>query len=294
MLSRLFLEYLSGEADPPVSTPHLEETLRALVDDGRTTWPDLGLTPEIFIQHLAQRLPKKGDVLQALQRTHGADLYIACACAHGVPTALTAFNRHFMIPLGTYLARRDASAGHAEDLKQAVSERVLVDQGGGLPRVGTYTGAGPLSAWLRIVAVRLAVNLRKTLNGDAGSAVDPTDLPMAAPDPEVGYLKARYGREFKGALAQTLARLSPRSASVLRLYFLQGLTARAIGTIHNVSDRTVHRWLTMTRQRVLSETHRRLRKRLDVSTSQLDSLIAVFYTELRLEIEKFSDRPVRS
>src|SRR5262245_45627090 len=62
--------------------------LRAFVDEGRVAHPDLALDIELFAQHVGSHVPRSVDgaqLAEELGKLHASDLYLACACAVGVP-----------------------------------------------------------------------------------------------------------------------------------------------------------------------------------------------------------------
>src|SRR5262249_14320770 len=145
----------------------------------------------------------------ALDRVHAPDLYLACALATGDRAAVAAFEREILRPLRGYLARVHGQAAFADEVTQALRERLLISPTGA-PRIASYSGRGPLAAWVRMAAIRLARDhLRARKDHVPLEALDPTPLRSAAPDPEMSYLKRRYAREFRAAFQSVLAALPP-------------------------------------------------------------------------------------
>ena len=110
---------------------------------------------------------------------------------------------NFMPALSDYLGRSEALTSFGDDVKQRVRERLFVPREGVLPRIASYTGRGPLAGWLRILATRTAIDARRAQQRAAGHASDDglCRVAAASPDPELGYLKGRYAREFGEATA---------------------------------------------------------------------------------------------
>jgi len=150
---------------------------------------------------------------------------------------------------------------------------VLVDRaGGGEIRIETYGGRGPLGAWLRVAAVRVARALARDRRGalpidEPGAVADPIA------DPELSFLKERYRREFRDAFHETLRSLADRERTVLRFYVVEGMSARAIAAIYHVHESTVGRWMDRTREQLLAGTMQRLGDRLQLPASELSSII---------------------
>src|SRR5262249_30744882 len=150
------------------------------------------VVPEHFIEHLALRLPKD-DAANALRDVRAADLYLAYACSIGNKSALAAFEKTFMPAVSDFVARRHAGRAFADEVRQVLRQRLFVGHAGSPPKIATYTGAGPLGAWLRVTAVRTAQNL--LARRDDLRAIDLPTFRSPDPDPEVLHLKRTYGRE---------------------------------------------------------------------------------------------------
>jgi RNA polymerase sigma-70 factor (ECF subfamily) len=269
------------------SASELEELLDRVVGAGRDAWPDLALSAEAFLRHVAERLPAQGDPIESVRALHAEDLYLACACAAGDPEAVRVFDERFLAPTAAHVSRARGLPGLTDDLKQLVRSRLLVAADGVAPRIGGYSGQGPLGAWVRMAATRLATNLRNAERSRRRrDAIAPVPLHSGTPaaDPELAYLRSRFSGEFETAFRETLAALSPRERDILRLHFIDGMTTEAISNTYEVSMRTVQRWLERTRERILRRTRRLLADRLDLTATQIDGLVALFQSQFDLSV----------
>jgi RNA polymerase sigma-70 factor (ECF subfamily) len=292
-LSDPFLAHAGAARDALAAAGELEQVLQDLVAGAHQAWPDVAVPDDDFVVHLAQRLPADGDPLTALAQTHAADLYLACACARGDAGAIRAFDEQFIAQVSSYLGRNDAMPGIADEVKQRLRARLLVRDGQVLPPIAAYTGRGPLGAWLRVIATREALRLHGSEAGVEAALADMA-VPGATTDPELAYLKAHYAEDLSAAFAHTLAALEPREGAVLRLYYLEGMTADAIGLLYRVSSRTVQRWIADTREKVLADTHRRLAERLNLPPGELDGLLGLLQSQVEVSIWRFLDDVSRS
>ena len=295
-LAARFLDELPPERRAAVAAaaPQLGELVADAIAAGRVTWPDVPLPDADFIRHIAASLPPDADPVTALADLHAADLYLACACARGEPRALAHFDEHFLAGIGRAWTGTHRFADFVDEVRQVLRVRLLVREGDAPPRIAGYAGRGPLGAWVRLAATRLAINLRQgpeAIGRGGDEDDDAASLRAPGDDPELEYLKTRYAAELGEALRTTLAALSARTASVLRLHYQEGVTVDAIGTMYRVSGRTVQRWLAEARATILAETGRLLQERLGVSQSQLDSLIGL--VQSRLDISIYRHLPAR-
>jgi RNA polymerase sigma-70 factor (ECF subfamily) len=284
--SRTFLQFAPPACRPQLAAvPALEDALRALVRAGSEAWPQLALRPAQFVGYLAERMPDDRDGAEVLATIHAADLYLACGCALGDPIALAAFEQHFLSQVSAYLSRADALPAFADEVKQVLRHRLLVGQHEIAPKIASYSGRGPLGAWLRMIAARTAVDLRRTQKPGV-PLEDGPQLAASSLNPELQYLKTRYSKEFARAFERTLAELPAKEASVLRLYFLEGMTADAIGVTYRVSGRTVQRWIAESRQNILREMRRLLRQALAIDERELESLFELVRSQLDVSLRR--------
>ena len=146
------------------------------------------------------------------------------------------------------------------------------------PKIASYAGRGPLSAWVRVSAARMAVDLHRN---EQEAAVDPAwAVRGVALDPEMLYVKERYGEEFGKALEAAFLRLTTRIRTILQLYFLEGVGAGQIAQSYGTSTRTVQRWIVTAQNGIVDEVKAAMTKRYQLSNSQLDSLFGAVETEM--------------
>jgi RNA polymerase sigma-70 factor (ECF subfamily) len=297
-LGSIFLAHLpaasvSSDAAGARADSQIEPLLAQLLADGQAAWPDLTLAPEAFIQHLAERMSRDEDPVVVLPKIAGADLYLACACSRGDPAALAAFERDFIARLSARLERADALPSFSDDVKQAVRVRLLVAEEGVVPRIASYRGRGSLWVWLRLTAARLAVNLRNSQGAVDRQRVQDQDLDRLQgknADPELAFFKAHYGAELRNAIQGALEALPAQDGNILRLHFFEGVSARTMGAMHGVSERTVQRWIRDIRERIIGETRRLLNQRFALTHAQFDSVVGLIDSQLEISIRRLLDR----
>jgi RNA polymerase sigma-70 factor, ECF subfamily len=269
--------------------PDLEARLGEILHAAQAAWPEVDLPPEVFVRHLAERMPARGTPDAALAACAASDLYLACACVHGNTIAIAALDRAFIANVGAYVAHLDPSQPFAEDIKQHLRSKLLVASDDAAPKIADYAGRGSLAGWLRVAAVWAARDLQRrqrrtvTLDENAGGATARGE----GADPEMDYLKRRYSVEFKQAFGEVLAALPPREQNILNLYFVDGTTLAAIGKIYKVHESTVARWVARCRETILQETRRKLSERLKLETGEFESLMGLVQSRLDLSISRY-------
>lgn len=261
----------------------LEEELRALVEAGATAWPSVKLAPAVFVRHVAERTEQRRAALHAI---HGPDLYLACACGEGDPTAARVFAESHLARVPEYLTRFRASPEFCDDVRQVVGEHLLVGAGASPPKIRAYAGRGSLAAWLRIVVVRAALRLRHRAQAhdEAGEAA--ARLLGSAVTPELDLLRRRYAGEFAAAMREAFTRLSPDQRLVVRLSWREGLTGDQIASALHVHRATVVRWIASAREVILREATAHLCRETGMSQSEADSLVGVLQSHLDLTVSQ--------
>lgn len=264
----------------------LEEFLGARLAAARRAWPDIGLAAAEFVDGLHARVPSGSDPVAALAPLCTDDLYLADACARGDSAALAAFQRSYGGELAAAFARLAIGGSDPEDLRQQLLTRLFVIVDGRAPRISEYTGRGSLRAWLKVVALRLRIDLerRKRDRRDNFTAEDRLlDLGVGE-DPELEHLKRHYRVEFREAFTAALALLTDEQRALLRLQAVEGLSATDVARIYNVHRATGKRWLADARERLVAETGRLLAARLGDRGVTLASIVRLIHSDLDVSL----------
>lgn len=265
--------------------PDLEPALAEVLERARQAWPALGLEAPAFLEDLAVRLPAGQRLGEAVRAVCAEDLFLASACRRRDDRALAEFERRIVPEArAALLARREGSEA-VEEALQVLRQRLFV--GGDAPaKIGEYTGRGPLVAWVRMAAVRIALNLRRGRGAQPAEELQASRLEAPAAPPELGYVKARYRGDFKAAFEAAFAALSPRERTLLRLHLLDGLSTAKLARVYRADASTVRRWLAEARKRLLDETRKALAARLDASERELESMMGLLVTQLEDSVRR--------
>ena len=279
-LSRIFLEALPGPRGATAPSPALEARLQSLADAGKAAWPRAGLNGADFVEDVAARVGANEADPASLSRVHGADLYLACACARGLSDAVVLFEAHFMTRVPAYVARLDPTGTLAEEVAQELRIQLLLPSGVVPARIRDYSGRGDLAAWLRVVALRAALKLRRSQRRlGVGVEVPSVDL-ARGPDPERDYIRLRYRGEYQAAFHAALDSLESGERLLLKLHYVDGLNIDRLGAVYRMHRSTVARQLASHRRKLLDATRSRLRERLDLSDSEFDSVLALVRSQM--------------
>jgi RNA polymerase sigma-70 factor (ECF subfamily) len=263
----------------------LERTLEGIVTASRQAWPAIDLPADTFVSYLADRLSETAADPFAELRTD--QLYLACACALGIDSAIEAFERDVFPAVRAPLARLSKTGTLAEDITQELRARLLVGSLEKPAKILEFMGRGTLKGWLRVAATRLALNRLR----DRKREVELDDLEVAGhvEDAELARLKESYSAEFKSAFSAALTTLSPKERNLLRLNVIDDLGIDAIGRMYNVHRATAARWLAAARDRLADETKVRLRATLKIDQPELESVIRLIRSRIDLSLRRLFD-----
>jgi RNA polymerase sigma-70 factor (ECF subfamily) len=284
-LAVTFASHLAGASPFQVAPRELEMILERLVAECRAAWPDLQIRAEEFVGYLAARVSPGESVLDALHSIHVTDLYLACGCANGNTNAIAGLEAHYISKLVPLLSRK--AAGDDDEVAQRLRVRTLVGDGQGRPRIASYSGRGPLRKWIRVSASRLAVDLHRF----AAPIVDAAhEANATASDAERSYVVQRYGDAFATALESALAQLTKRERTLLHLHFLEEVSVAQIAARQGVSPRTVQRRLAAAEKQIVKNLQSLVAQRLELSSSQVESLLPDVESELVAVLQRFLSR----
>ena len=266
------------------SVESLEQDLTSRLDLGRAAWPSLAVDSAHFVRHIAVHA-RGGGELPPLE--HSADLYLACACAAGATGAAAAFETAYRPILERAVGRVDREA--IEEAVQIVLVSVLVGEPPNEPRIATYGGRSTLRAWLATVATRATLKLHRRRDDQAHDSVGALVDAFVAEEPEIALAKARHGPDLAAAFIAALGALEPRERVLLRLHHARGWSVDRIGAFYKVGRSTAARWIAAARNALLEGAKGRLSAQLNLTPTELESLVALLRSNVELSLIRILD-----
>jgi RNA polymerase sigma-70 factor, ECF subfamily len=262
----------------------LDHALARALAAGRSAWPGVAVDAGDFARWLAARVDPGEPAAAAIDGLNTADLYLTCACAAGSTIAVEAFTKRLLGDLARVLSGVGA-APIADDVRQILLERLFVGSADSPPKIGTYSGRGPLSAWIRVAAVRAAQSLRRSEHPSSEPGPDDAlDALVPSIDPELDALKLRYAATFNAALKEAFAALPPRDRTLLKLHYVDGVPVERIASSYGAHRVSASRWLSAARARVLEATVRLVRERQRLTESEYESLARLVRSQLEVSL----------
>jgi len=292
-LTKAFCEiWPSVDGSPPpivaAQAGDAERRLSSLVAVAKQAHPGLSVDDLIFVRHLARCAAfLETAPIEAAESLAGPDLYLACACACGVPGAVAAFDARCDARLQSALSAVVKSDELRSEMAQHARDILLVGGAKGEPKIAEYRGQGPLPRWVGVVVQGLAISaLRVDQTEKRAREGLALEISAGAARPELEYVKHRYRSAFEEALADAIAALDSRSKMLLRLQLVRGVSVEKIGKMYGVSQSTASRWLADARDTVREGLARLIRNHLDVSRDELASLAGLVASELDLSMSR--------
>ena len=247
----------TGKSDPgPRPGPALGARLEALLARGRAVYPRLDVAAEAFVRCLARSVAGGGDA--SLETVAIEDLYLACACAQGLPGAAAAFESKLGRTIRRAVSGVLAGSADRDEATQRTRQTLLVGSADGPAKIVQYLGHGPLESWVTAAAIRCAVSLGRSEGTERRVRDKAAAAVTAHADPELLCMKSELRRDLEAAIEQAMGRLEVRARLVLRLYLVTGMTLAAIGKSLGVSQSTVSGLLAKARHSVLVDVRQDL------------------------------------
>lgn len=220
--------------------PLSAQSIEAAYVAGAAAHPGLALARPAFAAFAGEREASWQDDL-----ARAPDLFLACACASGVPGAAERFVALFGDRIQSYLGTLATSHDRVDEVRQIVLVRCLVATEKGPPAIAAFSGRGSLEGWVRATAVREALGLER-----AGKRALPGGTPDAAVVPPWS-LAVHYREPALRAFIAASRTLAPPHRALLRLHYVHGTTTAQLATMFQVSRATLVRRLAEAREALL-------------------------------------------
>lgn len=254
--------------------PQLGPLLDGLFDRAEGRLPHRPIRRDAMVERIADALLASDELpdREALTRLNASDLYLALALAAKDLRALEIAESELMPAVRQSIGRINARPSFVDDVSERVRTRLLVGIGGGPPAIVQYRGTGPLARWVRVIASRIALELKRADSRPPGER-DLTPMGVPAPaDPELEPIWRTCAEAYRASLAEAYASLPRRERNLLRQRYLEALNADALGRLYRVSPSTTFQWLTQIEERLAAATRVALERKLALCVAELPSV----------------------
>jgi RNA polymerase sigma-70 factor (ECF subfamily) len=285
-LATAYLEGAAVEASSPESaaSPELEAALASALRRARAAWPDLAVDPATFARYLGERVAEAD-----LDSARVEDLWAACACTKVADRdgAIAAVEARYFRDVDAALGKMGLDAERIGEVKQGLRRILFVGEADVPARIGEYRGTGPLTAWLRVTAMRAALKLLRKEGREKPMSDDAVlEARSSADDPELAYMKAAYRASFKEAFQESLDSLLPRERTLLKQQIVDGLSIDELGSLYQVHRATAARWVSSAREKLLTRTRRTFMLRARISSDECESIMRLVRSQLDVSLHR--------
>jgi len=264
------------------ATAPIDDDLRAYAAVARAAWPMIELDDGALMAFVAAR---SAEGLPAVAQA--ADLFLACACLVGLPTAISAFHLTYRSVIRRVLARRNAGTADIADASQIIYERLLVRQADRAPLLSEYGGKGPLRLWISTAAARTLLTMRRSegrRRANECASSNAIGTIASAINPELTYFKRLYKQEIETAVGRSLDGLEVHARALLQLHLGERLSIDQLGAMYGMNRATAARWLAAARETLVRRVRADIRGQLNLSESDYDSVVALVRSELDVTV----------
>ena len=277
--------------------------IREVYDRCRQRYPTVDLPLEVFLKRVEEVVALVLDLRDltnhdswatAFATLHHEDLFLAVACSRGDRIAWEHFADDYLPQVQRFASQSCRGRPESEDLAQEIVTALLASMEPGRDsKLAGYNGKGSLAGWLRVAVAHAAIDhfrrFRKEILVDnwetQGNELQVT-AELATPSRGSEPLDSRWGPVLSRLLAEDLKGLAARDRLLLSLYYLHGVSLKAIGRQFNVHEATASRWLESLRQGIRKRIERELRRQHGFHGRDLDSVWRSFSDSDSFSLEK--------
>jgi RNA polymerase sigma-70 factor (ECF subfamily) len=268
--------------------PALANELELLAQEAEAQWSSSFLIePRAFVAYLTARLAPGAQDVEAM-RGHAADLYLACGCALGIPEAVRIFEASLATNIAAALRHMHLQPSVIDEIHQMTREKLIVGSAEGAPRIAEYIGRGTLRGWTRVVLTRIALNALRDQRNDLPLEAALLDQPAAdTSDPELAYLRNRFGFAFDRAFEHAMRLLTTDERVLLQQRFVDGLTTEQLARFHRKHRTTMARQLHAILGALRVRTERFLVGEVGCGHSTAVSIVNLALSQTRVSIRRY-------
>jgi RNA polymerase sigma-70 factor (ECF subfamily) len=257
-----------------------------LVATACAAWPDLCPPAPSFATIVDARLARGVAIVDP------GEILLAHAAANGHRVALRELERR-LAGVDAELARMGLRSVDVDEVKQYARTKLLAPDEDGRTKLVEYAGEGRLSACIRVVALRAAVDLlRRRGPQDRRESVDDRTVDALVDTgggPELEAVYRQHRDAVRAAVADAIGELAPRDRAVLRMHLLERLSIDGIAELRGVHRGTAARWLVRLRDTIGARTRALLAERLALDANEVASLCRAIDSQLDLSLPRLLD-----
>jgi len=229
------------------------------------------------------------------------DLCLAVACAKGDDEAWEVFYKEYRSYLTGIARTMTSDAGAAEQLADSTFAELYglrESEGGRVSKFSFYSGRGSLKGWLRAVVFQLSADhhrqTSRLVQTEEPDDMDRLAVTIDKPNgraAESDFEADRYRDAISKALSRAIAELESRERLLLAYYYYDELTLKEIGSMFEVHEATVSRWLTKVQKRIRKLIERSLAREHGFNRAQVNEAFELASRELDFSVREHLVKP---
>jgi RNA polymerase sigma-70 factor, ECF subfamily len=210
------------------------------------------------------------------------DDYVRLACLENQPGAAAVLDSAYLQPLAASIRRVCHAPDAVDSVLQRVREKLLLPP---VNRLLSYRAPGSLRAWLKVIAIRTALDMARELGVKTQREVELDErLEALASGPEEQYLRAELQQTFRSALRAAIGHLPERERYALRMHLVAGWNITQIGRVFSVHKATAARWLVSAKEQLHALLSAELARRLGTNDEGRSLLLRSMPSRLDLNL----------
>ncbi|MCH9687709.1 MAG: hypothetical protein K0V04_40135 [Deltaproteobacteria bacterium] len=170
------------------------------------------------------------------------------------------------------------------DRRARLWEHVMDDDANGRVRLGTFDGRGPLAAWLRVVAARLAQRAAPRRDTEPATDDGLAAWWATAAAAEHDIIKDLYVDRVREAFSASVASLDEPTRVLLHLHYRRGVSLESLTKVYGVHRVTLSRRLAAARERLLDSAVATMTKNTAMTEHECRSLLRTLRSRLELSL----------
>ena len=204
------------------------------------------------------------------ESTRVADVALAIACERGDGAALAVFERTHLAMVRRALGKLKINPAIIDDVLGWMRFELFVRPAPML--IAEYTGRGDLGSWTRAIGVHEAIKRARRARREVSPDLAPE---LTVPAPELVAMRGAYGEPFTRALSSAFGALEVAERTLLRQYFLDGLTIDVLAELYQVHRATAARRVGAARERLVDSVRALLKTELRLGDQSVDQIITL-------------------
>ncbi len=238
-----------------VTDAELAAAWRSLADQG------IAISEQDLVAALRSRLADS---------TRVTDLALAVACERQDPAAIALFEHTHLAMVRRALGKLKINPAIIDDVLGWMRFELFVRPAP--PLIASYTGRGDLGSWTRAIGVHESIKRARRARREVSPELAPE---LLVPAPELVAMRGAYGKEFTQALSTAFGTLEAAERTLLRQYFLDGLTIDVLAELYQIHRATAARRVTAARERLVDRVRDKLKQELGVGDQSVDEIITL-------------------